>query len=300
VDPLAVPPPETLQGVDRWAATALAELAALAEVRRVGVALVEGAGRRLLFTASDRVGGSDLGWCQIDAYSPTPLNDVIANQKPLTAGLDDLDPRYAAFAAAQHGTGHAAIAVMPLTAETGVVGGFVLYYSRPQPFDGQQRTQLRDLSARLARTLQEARRLPDPPELTIAHRPAPGSLVVEHEVGPELAAVGEARKFLQRTLTEWSVDGQITADAVLCLSELVTNAIIHTGGGCRMQVELHDGVLTTRVHDGGRTITPQMSTPADRIRAHGHGLQLVEALSSRWGQTADPPSPSVWFALDVP
>jgi hypothetical protein len=38
--------------------------------------------------------------------------------------------------------------------------------------------------------------------------------------------------------------------------------------------------------------------PPDPARARGRGVHLVEALSSRWGWTADPPGKVVW--ADVP
>lgn len=49
-----------------WARSALAQLADVPGAYRAGLALAEGGGRRLLFTASDRDGGSSVPWCEID------------------------------------------------------------------------------------------------------------------------------------------------------------------------------------------------------------------------------------------
>lgn len=282
-------------GVDEWVEIALAELLRLPDVRRAGVALTEGGGRRLLFTASDRLRDSGLGWCHVDAFAAVPLNDAIRAADAVAGSLDELDPRYDTYVAAQDGTGFAAVATVPFTTDEAVLGGFVVYYDRPQPFDVHQHAELRRIAAELARQLGEALRqapLPSVPRLVRSD----GALVAEHRIAADPAAVAEARRFLRRTLDDWDVDEETAAHAVLCLSELVTNAVIHTTGGCHVQVVLHDGVLTSRVHDNGAVVTPAVVASHDAVRGHGHGLRVVEALSSRWGRSTDT---EVWFALEV-
>ncbi len=61
----------------------------------------------------------------------------------------------------------------------------------------------------------------------------------------------EARQFLAAIL-----DGRPADDAILCLSELVTNAAIHSRsrerGGClSVRVQPHGGHLRVEVHDQG-------------------------------------------------
>jgi len=289
-------PPASSTGIDGWAEHALEELTALPDVRRVGIALVEGAGRRLLFTASDRRRDAPDTWCHVDAYAALPLNDALGTGTALTGALDELDPRYDSYVAAQDGTGHVAVAAVPFVPEGQPLGGFVLYYTRPQPFDARQSASLGRVADRLGSGLREAMRTPFAPRVAEHHAPH-GSLVAEHEIPADPAAVGEARRFLRRTLSAWSVDEEATDHAVLCLSELATNAIVHTGGGCHVQVELHDGVLTTRVHDNGVSLAPDVPSADDTVQNHGHGLRIVDALVSSWGRDPDPHQ--VWFALDV-
>lgn len=297
--PVPAPDPVIpLSGVDQWAELALAELTDIPDVSRVGIAVVEGGGRRLLFTASDRLRGATHDWCHIDAFAAVPLNDAMATRTALTGPIGGLDARYAEFVAAQHGTGFVDIAAVPFAAEGAAVGGFVLYYSQTQRFDAAQLASLNDVADRIESHLRAALRRPGSPAIPelVSHH---GSLVAEHDVPPDPAAVSEARRFLRETLTGWRIDEEATDHAVLCLSELATNALIHTGGGCRVQVELHDGVLTTRVHDNGSTLAPPMTRPGDLMPGHGHGLRIVESLVSRWGRTTDAHSAAVWFALDV-
>ncbi len=284
-------------GIDRWAELALDELGGLTDVRRVGIALVEGGGRRLLFTANDRRRDAPDTWCHVDAFSPVPLNDVLGTGRMLTGSLEQLDTRYSAYVAAQQGTGFRAVAAVELRADDRALGGFVLYYGSPQAFDARQHDELQAVADRLANDLRDALNQPLP--TTIDHyRPPQGSLVAEHEIPPDPAAVGQARRFLGQALADWRVDEEMAAQAVLCLSELVTNALVHTFGGCHVQVELHDGVLTTRVHDNGSSIVPHVAPSAEALRGDGHGLQLVDALASSWGRTDDPHA-TAWFSLQV-
>jgi anti-sigma regulatory factor (Ser/Thr protein kinase) len=87
--------------------------------------------------------------------------------------------------------------------------------------------------------------------------------------------------------------------AVLCLSELVTNAIIHTRPSCDVRILLHDRVLTVSVRDGGTSVGQPARPEDDPLAVHGRGLRLVEALSARWGSDLDAVGMTVWceFAL---
>ena len=296
--PLPPDPVVPLAGVDGWAGGALDELARLPGVERAGVAVVEGGGRRLLFTASDRDGGETHEWCHLDAFATAPLNDAIASGGLVADALTGLDARYPDFVAAQRDTPHVALAVVPLAAEVPAMGGLVLYYSSPQTFDTAQRDVLRQTGVRLEAALRTALEPSGTPPRALAS-PAPGTLVAEHDMPPDPSAVGEARRFLRATLTGWSIAPDTADQAVLCLSELATNALIHTGGGCHVRVELHDGVLTTRVHDNGGSVEPRVRADDDSLHGNGHGLRLVDALVDSWGRTTDTHSAAVWFALAV-
>ena len=286
-----------LDDVDAWAEQALAELGALPEVLRVAVGLVEGAGRRLLFTASDRLGEPVDRWCQVDGFAQVPLNDVVRTGVPVAGPLAALDARYAAFVAAQRGTGFTDLAVVPLADDGQVLGGLVLYFSAHQPFDDAQLDALRRTSDRFAARLRGLLSRPDAlPIATTAHG---GALVAEHVVRADPASVGEARRVLRRTLAAWDVAESDASRAELCLSELVTNALIHTSGGCRVRLELADRRLTARVLDNGAAVAPRMPPRGETLEGHGYGLRLVEAVSSSWGRSADGEDASTWFTLDL-
>lgn len=297
----AADPVVPLPGVDPWVEAALGELAQLPQVTRVGMAVVEGGGRRLLFTASDRARDRDGAhdWCHIDAFATAPLNDAIGSGDMVAGSLGGLDGRYGDFVAAQEGTGHQAVAAVPFAAQAPPLGGFVLYYSHTQAFDTAQHGDLLEIAARLEDGLRTTLRPGEVPSVAAAHDEVPGVRVAQHDMPPDPAAVGHARRFLRETLSGWSVEPTAADRAVLCLSELATNSLIHTGGGCHVRVELADGVLTTRVHDNGATAEPRVQASDASLHGHGHGLRLVEALVDSWGRTTDAHSAAVWFALAV-
>ncbi|MGN9790086.1 ATP-binding protein [Streptomyces sp. OZ13] len=95
--------------------------------------------------------------------------------------------------------------------------------------------------------------------------------------------VSRARKLVSARLGSWGVEGDAHDTALLVLSELFTNAIVHTGGhlvGCELLVGA--GRLRVTVQDQGATTTgPRVCHGAQGER--GRGLLLVEAVSRAWG-----------------
>lgn len=296
-------------GVAAWADHAFAQLGDVPAVHRVGLAVVEGGGRRLRFTASDR-DGSTVSWCEVDAYDDVPLNVAVRSGRPVLGELTDLEERFEEFTRRQDGTPTRSLAAVPITSAGKVLGGYVLYFDVLQAFDRRQLARLarfgRDLGAGLMRAQHPASGRPAPrtaPERLHDQQPAaPGSgrpVVAVHEVTADLAQVSQARRFLQHTLAGWGVGPETVDTAILCLSELVTNALIHSHGGCVVRVVLDDGTVRTSVLDTGVAGAASVGSVEDPMQVHGRGLQLVEALASRWGYDVEDDGATVWFALDV-
>ena len=283
-----------------WAQDALAVLANLPGVRRVGLALTEGGGRRLRFTASDRDSGAALQWCHVDAYDNVPLNTAVRMGEQVVGALGDLDERYGQFVSRQRGSASVALAAIPIVAVGQTLGGFVLFFDHPQAFDLGQRRHLGQLGADLGAALRRAQRGEQRPVSTLCHEPVrPGVAVAVHDVAPDPAGVAEARRFLRRTLAAWGVDEEATYTAALCLSELVTNAVVHAHAGSVVRVSLEGAVLTTTVRDQGSADRVGNQWGDDPLRVHGRGLQLVDALATRWGSDLDNVGTTVWFVLEL-
>jgi anti-sigma regulatory factor (Ser/Thr protein kinase) len=292
--------------IDAWAQDALALLSARPGVRRVGLALIEGGGRRLRFTSSESDPPAAMEWCHVDAYDDIPLNAALRSRTMVVGALDELAGRFAEYVAHQRETTTTvAMATVLLEAAEHPVGGYVLFFDRPQTFDEAHREELatlgRELGAGLRRAQRgEARRtvvplLEDPAD----HTSDAAALAAEHQVDAEPAAVAGARRFLRRTLHDWDVAEDDADTAVLCLSELVTNAVIHSHAGCAIRVRLQDGLLTATVRDTGPADTTSMAPLEDPLQVHGRGLKVVEALTQRWGYELDTEGTTVWFELAV-
>jgi anti-sigma regulatory factor (Ser/Thr protein kinase) len=279
--------------------SALAQFGQVAGVRRAGLALAEGGGRRLLFCASDRDNDRSVDWCEIDAYDHVPLNHSVRTGETVVGSLDDLAGRYPAFTSRQTEKSRA-LASLPIFAAGHIQGGYVLFYDAPQRFDRRQLTRLEDLGARLGADLRRVQSTTIHASRSLEDEPLPhGALAASYSVAADPRAVAAARHFVLGTLAAWGIDGDTVDRATLCLSELVTNAMIHTDAGCELRVVLDRGVLTTTVRDGGSSLVVDLSRVAvDPLAVHGRGLRLVDALSTRWGSELDAVGTTVWFVLE--
>jgi anti-sigma regulatory factor (Ser/Thr protein kinase) len=105
----------------------------------------------------------------------------------------------------------------------------------------------------------------------------------------------EARRFLTAIL-----DGRPADDAILCLSELVTNATIHSrsqqpGGYLTVRVQRRDDHVRVEVCDQGG---PWTEAAHEDGRA-GRGLLIVDRLASTWGRSGNAGTGWItWFELE--
>lgn len=268
------------------------------DVVRAGLALVEGAGRRLWFTSSDRIdiAGGDL-WCLIDAYDDVPLATVVRTGVAILTEVDGLAERYAAFADQQRSAGIVSVAVLPVPGRTEPAGGIVVYFAQPQEFDPPLVDALAALAREVATALEPRTHAPVPDPRDGGSEDA---LVAVTTVGGDPRAARAARQFLREELAAWEVGDELGDVAILCLSELVTNAVMHTATASELRVTLGADVLTLAVRDHG-AVAPEVGTPvadADPLRVHGRGLQVIDALARRWGVERDDVGTTVWVELD--
>lgn len=282
-----------------WTRSALARLGEIPGVWRVGLALIEGGGRQLRFTASDRALAEGIEWCRVDAYDDVPLNTAIRTGTSVLGALEDIEDAYPDFVARQSGTATVAVAAVPIVAAGQPLGGYVMFFDHPQAFDRKKRLELANVGADLGSALRRIQRRGYSPDVAHVEEPQPpGTAVALHNVPPDPTAVAQARRFLRTTLQDWGIDEDTTEAAVLCLSELVTNAVIHSHGGCVVRVLLEGGALTTTVRGSSTPDGAAVEVPYDPLPVHGRGLQLVEALAARWGHQLEPVGSTAWFVLE--
>ncbi len=114
---------------------------------------------------------------------------------------------------------------------------------------------------------------------------------------PESAAT--ARRLTQVVvLRHWGLSPKMTEDAVLLVSELVGNAVRHTGArvfGLRMR--RRRGWIRIEVRDPSRGLPCLM--PVQEMDVSGRGLFLVDKLSDRWGVDLLPRGKTTWFEMRV-
>ncbi|NKY99307.1 ATP-binding protein [Nocardiopsis alborubida] len=119
-----------------------------------------------------------------------------------------------------------------------------------------------------------------------------------------LPAVKDARDWLSRRLELAQTPGSPAQDALLILSELATNALLHSPAGARggaflvsVFVSAHCLRISVRGCDDTRVPTLQ-AVPAGPESEHGRGLLLVNALADTWGVERTPYGPAVFFTLE--
>jgi anti-sigma regulatory factor (Ser/Thr protein kinase) len=116
-------------------------------------------------------------------------------------------------------------------------------------------------------------------------------------------SVAEARRRVRDQMRGWAFPSDVCDTAQLLVSELVTNAVVHTDTesvecrlramGRRVRIEVCDR--------GSQTSAPLpcWASPDDE---HGRGLLLVDTLSDEWGVDSERHRPGrvVWVTLGVP
>ncbi|MFC9621344.1 ATP-binding protein [Streptomyces sp. NPDC056930] len=112
----------------------------------------------------------------------------------------------------------------------------------------------------------------------------------------DLAAVSEVRGALREFLRyRWRAESAEVAE--LLLSELVTNALIHTRHGAVVTVSAAPAKLRVEVRDFVSGM-PLSYVPNADDGTHGRGLILVQSLADAWGVSAHALGKVVWFELD--
>lgn len=110
-------------------------------------------------------------------------------------------------------------------------------------------------------------------------------------------AVTAARRALDGL--ERQFDLGVFYDASLCVSELVTNAVLHAGAGpddeLELEVTIVDDVLRVAVIDPGPGFGDHVPVPGDES---GWGLYIVDRLADRWGVEHERGT-RVWFEMGL-
>ncbi|MGX1131408.1 anti-sigma regulatory factor (Ser/Thr protein kinase) [Streptomyces glaucescens] len=124
------------------------------------------------------------------------------------------------------------------------------------------------------------------------------------EIRPDPAEVGRARRWARARLAGSAIaaDEPLAETVILLVSELVTNAVVHTGRPAVLCLSLpqapaaEPATVRLEVADGStRAPVPRW---ADGDETGGRGLALVDGLADRWGWQQEGAGKRIWCELD--
>lgn len=123
------------------------------------------------------------------------------------------------------------------------------------------------------------------------------------EIRPDPAEVGRARRWARSRLAGSGIeaDEPLAETLVLLVSELVTNAVVHTGRPAVLRLVLpgavtEEATVRLEVDDNcGRAPVPRCP---DGDATGGRGLALVDGLADRWGWSREGAGKRIWCELD--
>ena len=115
------------------------------------------------------------------------------------------------------------------------------------------------------------------------------------DLAPTTESVPAARRFVRTQLQDSAAD---VDTAILLVSELVTNAVLHARSPLRVVVAEQDEVVRIEVRDGS-PVPPRMHSYG-HLAATGRGLRLLDRLAVAWGVDTATDGKTVWFEVGAP
>lgn len=107
----------------------------------------------------------------------------------------------------------------------------------------------------------------------------------------------KARDFVRATCREWHCESVVDT-ALLVVSELVTNAVLHARTGSELRLTKIGASLLIGVSDAGGGSPAVFDAGSDD--EHGRGLVLISALSTAWGVDGDEDRKTIWAQVPIP
>ncbi|MEU0246847.1 ATP-binding protein [Streptomyces sp. NPDC006235] len=123
------------------------------------------------------------------------------------------------------------------------------------------------------------------------------------EIRPDPAEVGRARRWARSRLAGSGIqaDEPLAETLILLVSELVTNAVVHTGRPAVLRLSLPHAVteeVTVRLEVADRSGRAPVPRCAGDDATGGRGLALVDGLADRWGWSVESTGKRIWCELD--
>lgn len=120
------------------------------------------------------------------------------------------------------------------------------------------------------------------------------------ELSDDPVAVRTARHLAEEVAASSGVDEFQSVTLTLLVSEVVTNAVRHTGSAGRVRMRLAGSRIRVEVFDGAvDVVRPRASCPDRAPRDRRTGLRLLDSLAETWGVEPTSGGKCVWFELTV-
>ncbi len=128
---------------------------------------------------------------------------------------------------------------------------------------------------------------------------APAAVPVVTTLSAQDRSPAAARRVVQEALMRGGLE-LVLDDALLLVTELVTNAVVHAGTDVELQVDVGVGTVRVEVVDHGAGAPPLLASSVPAAdREGGRGIFLLDKLAHEWGTRHFPGGKSVWFTLGV-
>ncbi len=124
----------------------------------------------------------------------------------------------------------------------------------------------------------------------------------QSDFGGHASSVVDARTWARKLLTGHVAD-EVLNDAVLLLSELVTNSVVHSDSGRKPDglvtviLGAGDGVVHCVVIDDGSATSVPFVQKVTQESGGGRGLWMVSVMADAWGARHEDAGNAVWFRV---
>lgn len=118
------------------------------------------------------------------------------------------------------------------------------------------------------------------------------------DVAAATSALPEGRRFTDNTLHQWSLPDGVVEDAMLIVSELLTNAIVHGRPPIRLRLRKTLDELAIEIDDAASAMPRKLRASPEDL--HGRGLAIVAEVGARWAARADGYGKTVWSTIPIP
>ncbi|MEV8628069.1 ATP-binding protein [Streptomyces sp. NBC_01268] len=140
--------------------------------------------------------------------------------------------------------------------------------------------------------------------MVMHEEPSPTDRSLRYDIVGGTGVVAECRDLARTALDTWfgaagEPGREHTEDVLLLVSEVVTNACTHGGVPYELRMDRRGGAVWVQVSDTS-PVRPRPHGPHRANRSSGHGLYLLQRLSTRWGSVPrGSRGKTVWFEVEV-